>query len=107
LIQTDKVQGAKALTHLSSSQTTISVTYSLSMDTSYASLQELERRIYKNVLKHTVINQTWEQKQLEFSETCFAIKEIISLKLYRHYSTNLEQYFLKKFNVSRAQVFVM
>jgi hypothetical protein len=73
------------------------------METSY-SLQDLERRIYKSVLKHTTLHQSWEQKQFEFRETCFAIKEIISYKLYRHDSTNLEQYFLKKFNVSRAQV---
>jgi hypothetical protein len=69
------------------------------------SLQQLEQRIHKSVLKHTNHPISYSQKQFEFKETCYAIKEIIHSKLYRFTHPNLEQYFLKTFGTSRAQVY--
>jgi hypothetical protein len=71
-----------------------------------AQLQEQELKIHLHVLKHvSQADVPFHQKQRDFSETCFAIRAIIKRKLYRAYSPNLEQYFLKKFKVSRAQVY--
>jgi predicted protein tyrosine phosphatase len=68
-------------------------------------LRAQEMLIHTHVLKHTHYSDIpFEQKQQQFKETCYAIKTIIKQKLYRKFSSNLEQYFLKKFNVSRAQV---
>ncbi|KAI8894027.1 hypothetical protein BC833DRAFT_252280 [Globomyces pollinis-pini] len=70
------------------------------------SLKTQEALISPTVLKHSQLDNTpFHDKQKAFYNTCFAIRKIIKEKLYRVQSTNLEQYFLKKFNVSRAQVY--
>ncbi|KAJ3253978.1 hypothetical protein HK103_007582 [Boothiomyces macroporosus] len=69
-------------------------------------LKEQEELIHTSVLKHSNYDcSSFSEKQLAFAKTCSAIREIIKNKLYRLQSTNLEQYFLKRFNVSRAQVY--
>ena len=72
-------------------------------------LNSQEFCISKNVLK-VVDVKVWselsfESKQLEFRETCFAILSIVNNKLYRSISPSLEQYFKKRWSVSRAQVY--
>ncbi|KAJ3271631.1 hypothetical protein HDV01_006501 [Terramyces sp. JEL0728] len=69
-------------------------------------LLEQEKLISPSVLKHSNYDcSSFGEKQIAFAKTCCAIRTIIKHKLYRVQSTNLEQYFLKRFNVSRAQVY--
>ena len=79
------------------------------LDDKNLNLASQESLISKNVLK-VVDVKVWselsfESKQLEFKETCFAILNIVNNKLYRCISTSLEQYFKKRWSVSRAQVY--
>ncbi len=69
-------------------------------------LREQETLIYPQVLKYSASDsQDFRTRQAQFKETCFAIEVIIKQKLYKLTAQNLEQYFLKAFNVSRAQVY--
>ncbi|KAJ3301210.1 hypothetical protein HDV03_001196 [Kappamyces sp. JEL0829] len=73
---------------------------------SFALLQEQECLIHPQVLKYSSSDSLdFKTKQQQFKETCFAIEIIIKQKLYKLTAQNLEQYFLKEFNVSRAQVY--
>lgn len=75
-------------------------------------LEELdlqEKKIYKNVLKTTDSVRysltTYEQKQAEFKSTCEAIHTIIDRKLFRIHYVSVENYFRKRWEVSRAQAY--
>jgi hypothetical protein len=76
-------------------------------DTRLLQIQEIF--ISKNVLK-VVDPSGWNSlsyqgKQKEFRDTCFAIHEIVVHKLYRGSFNSLENYFKKRWSVSRAQVY--
>ncbi|KAI8897300.1 hypothetical protein BC833DRAFT_594300 [Globomyces pollinis-pini] len=71
----------------------------------YSLLLEEEKNIFHHVLRPENVRLTFEERQVHFVRTCAAIKNIIQLKLFRSKYISVENYFRKRWEVSRAQAY--